>query len=123
MANPAPVQLRLVSPQRGDDLLPVGAGARPRLLLNLTHRSSVFRHTPARPEGPRIGRSSPAMTGGRRPLELAPAADALRCWESRCASGAEVQMLARQPNLAEPNGRRTRLLGWLGGARERLGRR
>ena len=42
VANPAPVQFRLVSPQRGDDLFPINAGVRPRPMLFLTHRGSLF---------------------------------------------------------------------------------
>jgi hypothetical protein len=41
VTNPAPVQLRLMSPQRGDDLFPINAGVRPRLMLNLPHRGAL----------------------------------------------------------------------------------
>jgi hypothetical protein len=44
VTNPEPVQLHFVSPQRGDDLFSINAAARPRLMLNLTHRGSFIRH-------------------------------------------------------------------------------
>src|SRR5260370_27651440 len=52
--------------------------------------------------------SSPAMTNGTNPLSLAPSADALHCWDCRCANGPEVQMLAHPLGPAVPGGPRKR---------------
>ena len=61
MANPTAVQLRLVSAQRGDDLFPIDAGARPTPVLNLTHRGSFFCHPQTRPADPLIAGSDRAV--------------------------------------------------------------
>jgi hypothetical protein len=85
VTNPSPSEFLLVSAQRGDDLFSINAGARPRSILNLTHRGSFIRRPRARLAGPGIG-SGPAMTGGKDPLSLVPFADATHCRDNHCAS-------------------------------------
>ena len=53
VANPAPVQFRLVSAQRGDDLFSINADAHPRPTPNLTHRGPFIRHPRAQLPDPR----------------------------------------------------------------------
>jgi len=111
------VQLRLVSPQRGDNRFPVDAAGLARYCPSLiVVRLFVTRGLDqARPAGPSIANEVPAMMVRRMPFSATPAVAALPPAEWRCADERAARVPAHRSGLATPIPPRRQLSGPISG--------